>query len=134
MLLIVYLCGCLATMIGVLVAASRFGDRRVSQSLRGLLAVLAGALWPVLVVAGELIAIVVLARRMRAATVAKPDQAPMHGSSWCPSPRSTAKQDLQLSRVQTGRVAAANPLGGEGATRDNLEAQAVGGGQTVVVR
>ena len=63
MLLIVYLCGCLATMIGVLVAASRFGDRRVSQSLRGLLAVLAGVLWPVLVVGVvELIAIVVLAQ------------------------------------------------------------------------
>ena len=78
MLLIVYLCGCLATMIGVLVAASRFGDRRVSQSLRGLLAVLAGVLWPVLVVAVvELIAIVVLARRMRAANGGQADQAPM---------------------------------------------------------
>jgi ABC-type phosphate transport system permease subunit len=61
MLLIVYLCGCLVTMIGVLVAASRFGDRRVSQSLRELLAVLAGV--PVLVVGVvELIAIVVLAQ------------------------------------------------------------------------
>lgn len=78
MLLIVYLCGCLVTMIGVLVAASRFGDRRVSQSLHGLFAVLAGVLWPVLVVGVvELIAIVVLARRMRAANGGQADQAPM---------------------------------------------------------
>jgi hypothetical protein len=49
-------------------------DRRRPQ----LLAVLAGALWPVLVVGViELIAIVAVARTMRAASARQSDQAPM---------------------------------------------------------
>src|ERR1700694_2713089 len=70
MLLNVYLCGWLVTTIGALVAVNRLSDRRTSRSLSlGSLAVLAGVLWPVLVVGVvELIAIVLVARRMRAAS------------------------------------------------------------------
>jgi nitrate reductase NapE component len=75
MLLSVYLCGWLVTTIGALVAA----DRRRSRPLSvGLLAVLAGVLWPVLAIGVvELIAIVVLARMIRAASARQSDQAPM---------------------------------------------------------
>jgi len=75
MLLNVYLCGWLVTTIGALVAT----DRRRSRPLFvGLLAVLSGVLWPVLAVAVvELIAIVVVARGMRAASARQSDQAPM---------------------------------------------------------
>jgi hypothetical protein len=50
MLLNVYLCGWLVTTIGALVAANRLPDRRMTTRPRsvGLLAVLAGVLWPVL--------------------------------------------------------------------------------------
>ena len=79
MLLNVYLCGWLVTTIGALVAANRLSDRRRSRPLSvGLLAVLAGVLWPVLAVGVvELIAIVVVARGMRAASARQSDQAPM---------------------------------------------------------
>ena len=79
MLLNVYLCGWLVSTIGALVAAHWLSDRRMSRPLsRGSLAVLAGVLWPVLVVGVvELIAIVVVARRMRAASARQSDQAPM---------------------------------------------------------
>ena len=81
MLLNVYLCGWLVTTIGALVAANWLCSPRVSQPqplTRAWIAVLAGALWPVLVVGVvELIAIVVLARRMRTARVSHSDQAPM---------------------------------------------------------
>ena len=74
MLLNVYLCGWVLTTIGTLVAVSRLPDRRRPQ----LLAILAGALWPVLVVGViELIAIVAVARTMRAASARQSDQAPM---------------------------------------------------------
>lgn len=74
MLLNVFLCGWVITTIGTLVAANRLSDRRRPQ----LLAVLAGALWPVLVVGViELIAIAVLARSMRTAGVSHADQATM---------------------------------------------------------
>jgi hypothetical protein len=81
MLLNVYLCGWLVTTIGTLVAANRLSDRGMSRprplSL-GSLAVLAGVLWPVLVVGVvELIAIIVVVRRMRAASARQSDQAPM---------------------------------------------------------
>jgi FtsH-binding integral membrane protein len=78
-LLNVYLCGWLITTIGALVAANRLSDRRMSRPLPlGSLAVLAGVLWPVLVVGVvELIAIVVVARKMRAATARQSEQAPM---------------------------------------------------------
>jgi hypothetical protein len=77
MLLNVYLCGWLT--IGALVAANRLSDRRRSRPLSvGLLAVLAGVLWPVLAVGVmELIAIVVVARGMRAASALQSDQALM---------------------------------------------------------
>jgi len=79
MLLNVYLCGWLVTTIGALVASNRLSDRRRSRTLFvGLLAFLAGVLWPVLAVAVvELIAIVVVARGMRAASARQSDQAPM---------------------------------------------------------
>jgi hypothetical protein len=75
MLLNVYLCGWVVTTIGTLVAANRVSsDRRRPQ----LLAVFAGALWPVLVVGViELIAIVAVAKTMRAASARQSDQAPM---------------------------------------------------------
>jgi nitrate reductase NapE component len=74
-LLNVYLCGWLVITIGALVAT----DRRRSRPLSvGLLAVLAGVLWPVLAIGVvELIAIVVLARVIRAASARQSDQAPM---------------------------------------------------------
>ena len=79
MLLNVYLCGWLVTTIGALVAVNRLSDRRTSRSLSlGSLAVLAGVLWPVLVVGVvELIAIVLVARRMRAASARPWNQAPL---------------------------------------------------------
>ena len=79
MLLNVYLCGWLVTTIGALVAANGLSDRRRPQlPTQGWLAVLAGALWPVLVVGViQLIAIAVLARSMRTASVSHADQAPM---------------------------------------------------------
>src|ERR1700694_3576777 len=77
MLLNVYLYGWLVTTIGALVAVNRLSDRRRSRARSlGSLAVLAGVLWPVLVVgAVELIAIVLVARRMRAASARESDQA-----------------------------------------------------------
>lgn len=74
MLLTVYLCGWLVTTIGALVAVNWFSDRRTSSPLaRGSLAVLAGVLWPVLVVGlAELVAIVIVTRKMRS-TVARQD-------------------------------------------------------------
>jgi len=79
MLLNVYLCGWLVSTIGALVAAHWLSDRRMSRLLsRGSLAVLAGVLWPVLVViVVELIAIVVVARWIRAAGARQSGQAPM---------------------------------------------------------
>lgn len=80
MLLNVYLCGWLVTTIGTVVAANRLCDPRMSPQspVRGSLAVLAGVLWPVLVVGVvELIAVAVLARRMRTDNVSHSDQAPM---------------------------------------------------------
>jgi hypothetical protein len=73
-LLTVYLCGWLVTTIGALVAVNWFSDRRTSSPLaHGSLAVLAGVLWPVLVVGfAELVAIVIVSRRMRT-TVAHRD-------------------------------------------------------------
>jgi hypothetical protein len=74
MLLNVYLCGWVVTTIGTLVAVNRLPDRRRPH----LLAVLAGALWPVLVVGViELVAIVVLARSMRTAGASHAHQAAM---------------------------------------------------------
>ena len=74
MLLTLYSCGWVVTTIGTLVAANRLFGRRKPQ----LLAVLAGALWPVLVVGViELIAIVAVARTMRAVTARQSDQTPM---------------------------------------------------------
>jgi hypothetical protein len=74
MLLTVYLCGWLVTTIGALVAVNWFSDRRTLRPLaRGSLAVLAGVLWPVLAVGlAELVAIVIVSRRMRT-TVARQD-------------------------------------------------------------
>jgi len=73
MLLNVYLIGSLVTAIGVggaLVAANRLSDRRRSRLLSdGSLAVLAGALWPVLVVGVvEMLAIKAVVDTMRAAS------------------------------------------------------------------
>ena len=70
MLLTVYLCGWLVTTIGALVAANRFSDHRTASPLaHGTFAVLAGVLWPVLVVGvAEVLAIVIATRRMRIAS------------------------------------------------------------------
>jgi len=74
MLLNVYLGGWMVTTIGTLVAANWLSDRRRPH----LLAVLAGALWPVLAVGVvEVIVIVAVARTMRAASARQSDQAPM---------------------------------------------------------
>jgi hypothetical protein len=80
-LLNVYLCGWVVTTIGALVAVNRLSDRRRPWPLSlGSLAVLAGVLWPVLVVGVvELIAIVLVARRMRATSAHQWGQAPMEG-------------------------------------------------------
>ncbi len=78
MLLTVYLCGWLVTTIGALVAVNWFSDRRTSSPLaHGSLAVLAGVLWPVLVVGlAELVAIVIVCRRMRTTVAREDDCAP----------------------------------------------------------
>jgi hypothetical protein len=78
MLLTVYLCGWLVTTIGALVAVNWFSDRRRSSPLaHGSLAVLAGVLWPVLVVGlAELVAIVIVTRRMRSTVARQDDCAP----------------------------------------------------------
>ena len=80
MLLNVYLIGWLVTAIGVvgaLVAANRLSDRRRSRLLSdGSLAVLAGALWPVLVVGAlEMLAINAVVDSMRAASARPSNQA-----------------------------------------------------------
>jgi hypothetical protein len=80
MLLNVYLIGWLVTAIGVvgaLVAANRLSDRRRSHLLSdGSLAVLAGALWPVLVVGVvEMLAIKAVVETMRAASAPLSHQA-----------------------------------------------------------
>ena len=78
MLLNVYLGGWLVTTIGALVVATRVSDRRRSGLLSlELVAVFAGALWPVLVVGVvELLAIVAVIKVMRAASARPSDQAP----------------------------------------------------------
>jgi hypothetical protein len=79
MLLDVYLFGWLVTTIGVLIAANRLSDRRRPR-LRcvGSLAVLAGAIWPLLVVGVvEVLAIVAVAKAMRAASAGPSDHALM---------------------------------------------------------
>jgi hypothetical protein len=75
----VYLCGWLVTTIGAFTAANKVPDRRRPQLLTQLwIAVLAGALWPILVVGViQVIAIAVLARSNRTASVSHADQAPM---------------------------------------------------------
>jgi hypothetical protein len=69
MLLTVYLCGWPVTTICALVATNWISDRRIASPLaHGSLAVLAGVLWPVLAVGlAELVAIVIVTRRMRIA-------------------------------------------------------------------
>lgn len=78
MLLNVYFGAWLVTTIGALVVATRLSDRRRPGLLcRGLVAVLAGALWPVLVVGVvELLAIVAVMKMIRAASARPSDQAP----------------------------------------------------------
>ena len=74
----VYLSGWLVTTIGVLVAAIWFSDRHLSWFSLGLLSVLAGMLWPVMV-AGvvQMIAIAMLAKWMRAMRARRSDPAPL---------------------------------------------------------
>jgi hypothetical protein len=79
MLLTVYLCGWLVTTICALVANNWISDHRIASSLaHGSLAVLAGVLWPVLAVGlAELVAIVIVTRRMRIASARQRDWASM---------------------------------------------------------
>ena len=67
MVLDVYLCGWLVATVAALIAATQFSDRGKSRLLCvGSLGILAGALWPVLVVGVvELLAIVAVAKAMR---------------------------------------------------------------------
>ena len=78
MLLNVYFGAWLVTTIGALVVATRLSDRRRSWRLsHGLVAVLAGALWPVLVVGVvELLAIVAVMKAIRGASAHPSDQTP----------------------------------------------------------
>jgi hypothetical protein len=78
-LLIAYLCGALITAVGALIAANRFSDRRAAAPFsREAVAVLAGALWPVLAVGLMQVLIVVgLFRWMRAAPAIEPDNVPV---------------------------------------------------------
>lgn len=79
MLLTVYLCGWLVTTICALVATNWISDRRIASPLaHGSLAVVAGVLWPVLVVGlAELVAIVIVTRRMRISSARQQDWASM---------------------------------------------------------
>ena len=79
MVLDVYLCGCLVTTVAALIAATQFSDRRMSRPLHvRSLAVVTGALWPVLLIgAVELLAIVAVAKAMGIGRIRPSDQARM---------------------------------------------------------
>ena len=74
---IVYVSGWLVTTIGALVAANRLSDSSSPGPICvGSVAVLAGVLWPALVVGVvELLAIVAVAKAMRSASAGPSDQA-----------------------------------------------------------
>jgi hypothetical protein len=76
MLLTVYLLGWLVMSIGALVAADWVSGHRLPGPLAcGSLVILAGALWPVLVVgAVEMVFIVIVAKRMRAVDAHEHDE------------------------------------------------------------
>ena len=77
-MVLVYLCGWLVTTVGAAITATHFSDRGMPRALSvGSLAVLAGALWPVLVISVvELLAVVAVAKGMRMGRTLPSDQAP----------------------------------------------------------
>jgi hypothetical protein len=77
-MVLVYLCGWLVTTVGVAITATHFSDREMSRPLSvGSLAVLAGALWPVMVIGVmELLAIAAVAKGMRTRRTLRSENAP----------------------------------------------------------
>jgi hypothetical protein len=76
-MVLVYLCGWLVTTVGVAITATHFSDRGMSRPLCvGSLAVLAGALWPVLVIGVVELAIVAVAKGMSMRRTLRSEKAP----------------------------------------------------------